>query len=111
MTVEAALIAGMQAALDQRFADCTLSDPRRMAAALRAVWQPIATAPTDARIVLYRPSSPVESARVVLGWYAASSKRPYWTHDLEAMLGIREARRHQPTHWCPVFPPLPPTDD
>jgi hypothetical protein len=109
MTVEAALIAGMQAAFDQQFADCTLSDPRRMAAALQAMWQPIETAPRDQRIVLYRPSSPIERARVVIGQYnpnsdAAKRPRPYWSHDCETFTGTKEARSHPPTHWCLLYP-------
>jgi len=102
MTLEAA----MAALYSQELANLTLRDPRRLVAVLRAMWQPITTAPAEGRIMLYRPSTRVESARVVMGWYRGANKRPYWTHDLEAMLGIREARRHQPTHWCPIHPPL-----
>lgn len=91
--------------------ELTLHDPRRLVAALQNMWQPIETAPLQGRIMLYRPSSPFERAHVVIGWYnpdkdAARRPRPYWSHDLEAMTGTKEARRHPPTLWCPVFPPL-----
>jgi hypothetical protein len=98
------LRAAMDAMHSPELAERTLGDPVRMVAALRALWQPIATAPMDARVVLYRPSAP--KATVVMGWYCSANKRPYWTHDLESLLGIKEARRHQPTHWCPIYPPL-----
>jgi hypothetical protein len=84
----------------------TLRDPARLVAALQKMWQPIETAPLVGRIVLYRPSSPLEQARVVMGWYNAKHARPYWSHDLQGITGIKEARRHAPTLWCPVFLPL-----
>lgn len=91
--------------------ELTLRDPHRLVAALQSMWQPIETAPLHGRVMLYRPSSPFERARVVIGEYnadkdAARRPRPYWSHDLEAMTGTKEARRHPPTLWCPVFLPL-----
>lgn len=99
----------MEVLYDQRFKDCTLRDPARLQAALQSLWQPIETAPKGQRIVLYRPSSPFERARVVIGQYepnsdAARRPRPYWSHDCETFTGTKEARRHPPTHWCPLYP-------
>ena len=67
-------------------------------------------APLRGRVLLYRPTSPHQLAQVVLGWYNpdadAKRPRPYWSHDLQAVTGIKEARRYAPTTWCPVFLPL-----
>ena len=72
-------------------------------------WQPIETAPRDARVILYRPTG-LHVARVVVGCYRderySDRPRPYWTHDLERMEGKLNARAHQPTHWMPL--PAPP---
>ena len=104
----------MEVLYDQRFKDCTLRDPARLVAALQSMWQLIETAPHDQRIVLYRPSSPFERARIVIGYYnadgeAARRPRPYWSHDCEPSTGTKEARKHPPTHWCPIYPL--PTDE
>lgn len=99
----------MEVLYDQRFKDCTLRDPARLLAALQSMWQPIETAPKDQRIVLYRPSSPLERARVVIGYYnpdlgAPHHPSPYWGHDCELLTGTDEARNHPPTHWCLLYP-------
>jgi hypothetical protein len=72
-------------------------------------WQPIETAPKDGtRILLYRPSY-FDWARVIGGNWCdekiAKKPRPYWTHDRECLIGVLEARQHQPTHWMPLPPP------
>ena len=94
----------MEVLYDERFKDCTLRDPARLLAALQSMWQPIATAPHDQRIVLYRPSSPSMRARVVIGQYSGDHPTPYWSHDCEMLTGTDEARAHAPTHWCLIYP-------
>ncbi|EKU97989.1 hypothetical protein Lepto7375DRAFT_7248 [Leptolyngbya sp. PCC 7375] len=77
-------------------------------------WYPVETAPTDGtRILLYRPGSYVTWAMIVIGnfdddRYAARPK-PYWTHDLERLLGKLDARKTPPTHWMPL--PEAPNDE
>lgn len=90
----------------------TLRDPDRLIAALQGLWQPMDNAPLQGRVLLYRPTSPHVEAQVVMGWYnsnatAARRPRPYWSHDLQAVTGIKEARRNAPAAWCPVFLPIP----
>lgn len=73
-------------------------------------WQDISTAPKDGtRILLYRPTH-ILDARIVFGrWDSdryAKKPRPYWSHDLEPLWGVREARDCQPTRWAPT--PEPP---
>ena len=89
----------------------TLRDPDRLIAALQGLWQPMDNAPLQGRVLLYRPTSPHLEAQVVMGWYnsnatAARRPRPYWSHDLQAVTGIKEARRNAPAAWCPVFLPI-----
>jgi hypothetical protein len=67
-------------------------------------WQPIETAPKQAgRILLYR------DGRVVCGqWHTdqyAKNPKPYWTHDLIDVFGIRDARSRPPTDWMPLPDP------
>lgn len=73
-------------------------------------WRPIETAPKDSRIMLYRPTSPSDIAKVVAGkWDSdkwASKPRPYWSHDLGHLMGKQEERKCAPTHWMPL--PSPP---
>ena len=73
-------------------------------------WQPIETAPKDERILLYRPSS-YPWASVVFGKFDsdryAKKPRPYWSHDLERIAGVKDARDAPPTHWQPL--PAPPS--
>jgi hypothetical protein len=68
-------------------------------------WQPIETAPKNERILLFRPSG-YPWGRVVIGQYDneqyAKQPRPHWRHDLDHILGKREAREVQPTHWQPL---------
>ncbi len=94
------------------WAERTLRDPDRLIAALHGLWQPMDNAPLQGRVLLYRPTSPHAEAQVVMGWYnsnaaAARRPRPYWSHDLQAVTGTKEARRYAPSAWCPVFLPIP----
>ena len=65
-------------------------------------WKPIADAPKDRRILLYRPTS--TNYRIVMGRFHsdeyAKNPRPYWTHDAELMEGRISARNNPPTLWC-----------
>lgn len=102
----------MEAFYGASLGERTLRDPDRLTAALQSLWQPMDNAPLQGRVLLYRPTSPRFEAQVVIGWYnfnadAVRRPRPYWSHDLQAVTGIKEARRHAPTAWCPVFLPIP----
>ena len=97
---------------DASLGERTLRDPDRLIAALQGLWQPMDNAPLQGRVLLYRPTSPHAGAQVVMGWYnsnatAARRPRPYWSHALQAVTGIKEARRNAPAAWCPVFLPIP----
>jgi hypothetical protein len=50
---------------------------------------------------LYRATAHV-SLYVVIGHWDSGHGEPYWSHDAERSLGIREARKFQPTHWMPL---------
>lgn len=67
-------------------------------------WQPISTAPKNQRILLLRDRTVVCGAYDV-DKYAVNPK-PYWSHDLERLNGLRDARANPPTHWMPL-PSLP----
>lgn len=74
------------------------------------IWQPIATAPQDALILLYRPSIRYLWAQVDIGRWdenrGAKRSRPFW-RSMNGLLGITEMRDHSPTHWQPL--PAPPS--
>ena len=89
-----------------------LEAARRDAKEDSAKWQPIETAPRDGtRVLLFRQSH-ITGAQIVFGrWNDDRFRprpRPYWTHDLERVWGVTEAREAQPTHWMP--PPEPPKE-
>lgn len=64
-------------------------------------WQPIATAPKDADVLLYCPRRGVVRGKWDDCRYARNPK-PYWSHDRERIFGTRETRDDQPTHWMPL---------
>jgi hypothetical protein len=68
-------------------------------------WQPIETAPKDARVLLYRPTAS-EYWRVMGGSFApdqyAKKPRPYWAADTWSV-GKKAERDNPPSHWMP-FP-------
>jgi hypothetical protein len=72
-------------------------------------WQPIATAPHDALILLYRPGTRYPWAQVDIGrWddnHYAKKPRPFW-RSMNGLLGITEMRDYFPSHWQPL-PVLP----
>jgi hypothetical protein len=74
-------------------------------------WQDIATAPKDrTRVLLYRPSELVWAQTVAGYWDSdeyAAKPRPYWTSDVERLVGVVACRKNNPTHWMPL--PAPPT--
>lgn len=76
-------------------------------------WQPIEIAPKDQRILLYRPTTVSNWAKIVIGQYEddeyAVRPKPFWSHDLESLTGKKEARANHPTHWMPL--PEPPAGD
>ena len=68
-----------------------------------APWQPIETAPKDARILLkYKePSIGILPG----GWCSEEFKRnpkPYWSHVLTPTYGVKEAREIPPIAWLPL---------
>lgn len=71
-------------------------------------WRPIETAPKDGtRILLYYPASnDLGYDRTVAGRWDidrfSSRPKPYWTNDLERMLGVRVLRAFPPSHWMPL---------
>ena len=69
-------------------------------------WRPIETAPKDGtRIILLMGNLGVQVGR----WETQKYNKkpvPYWTCDIEALLGIGSMRDNQPTHWRPL--PIPP---
>jgi len=74
-------------------------------------WQPIATAPTDRIILLYRPTAIHPAIRIAPGKFDddkyAKKPKPYWEIWLVVWNGKTESRNFMPTHWCDY--PLPPT--
>ncbi len=72
-------------------------------------WQPIATAPKDKRILLYRPTT-AGWWQVMGGKYDSDeytkNPKPYWRAD-NWSLGKMEQRQHTPTHWMPLPEPAP----
>lgn len=64
-------------------------------------WQPIETAPKDARILLRCPRRGVVCGQWNYDKYASKPK-PYWTNDRESLFGVRETRDDQPTGWMPL---------
>lgn len=110
--IEEGVKRSIEAFYSPTWAERTLRDPDRLIAALQGLWQPMDNAPLQGRVLLYRPTSPHLEAQVVMGWYnsnatATRRPRPYWSHDLQAVTGTKEARRHAPSAWCPVFLPTP----
>ncbi len=64
-------------------------------------WQPIETAPKNQDVLLFCPLRGI--VRGVWNWDRyAHNPRPYWSNDRERMLGTRETRADQPTHWMPL---------
>lgn len=65
-------------------------------------WQPIATAPQDAWILLYRPGSRYPWAQIDIGRWDnnqhASKPRPFW-RSMNSLLGLTEMRYYPPSHW------------
>jgi len=72
-------------------------------------WQPIATAPLDQLILLYRPGSHYSWTRIDIGRFDddhyAKKPRPFW-RSMAGLLGITQMRDWKPSHWQPL--PLPP---
>lgn len=72
-------------------------------------WQPIATAPHDSLVLLYRPGIPYRWAQVDIGRWDdnlhAKKPRPFWRSN-NRILTITEMRDYFPSHWQPL--PVPP---
>lgn len=73
-------------------------------------WRTIDSAPRDgSEILLYIPrNSQYRPEMVVVGRWNDRDIKPYFTNDCERLYGVRNTRKHQPTHWMPL--PEPPTD-
>lgn len=63
--------------------------------------QPIETAPKDRDILLLCPRRGCVRGRWSDEKYA-SKPIPYWTNDRVNIVGTRETRADQPTHWMPL---------
>lgn len=66
-------------------------------------WQPIESAPRDARLLLGWEGNAHKSPCFGNWNTDAYSKnpRPYWSTDRERVYGTRDAREVPPTHWQP----------
>jgi hypothetical protein len=76
---------------------------------MKDAWQPIDTAPRDARVLLFWPTFWTGKQRIEAGhWEAdqyAKRPKPYWSGDQERIFGIRAYREQGPTHWQPLQAP------
>jgi len=69
-------------------------------------WQPIETAPKDQRIILCYETCIFTNIFSACGKWNddqySNNPKPYWTHDMEKILGVRETRGQQPIAWMPL---------
>ena len=70
-------------------------------------WKDISTAPTDGtRILLFRPTTQYDWARVVIGEYDSDKyavrPKPHWSHERQDLTGRVDAKNNWPTHWMPL---------
>lgn len=76
---------------------------REAAAALRELtqWRSMDDAPKNARILLLLP----DGNEVFGKWNDdryANRARPYWSNDMERIMGVTWCRANQPTGWLPL---------
>jgi len=69
----------------------------------RTVWQPIAIAPKNKRILLYYPECVFTGMHIIFGKWKEDTvrgvPRNYWTNDFEHLRGINLTVGNQPTMW------------
>lgn len=69
-------------------------------------WLPIESAPKDKRILLGYEKNIFNGINSVCGKWDDdkydNNPKPFWTHDLYKLKGMRETRLQQPVYWMPL---------